>query len=88
MGNKENWREQAVYWSFTRENGGRSVAMTSAHFYHTWANPHFFKSFANSIFWTLELDIPKEGVDIASPTLKELLTFQGTEIFKDAQHFQ
>lgn len=82
MKNKVNWRDQAVYWSFERENGGRSVAMTSAHFYHTWANPHFFQSFTNSIFWALKLDVPKEGVEIATPTLDELLSYKGTAIHK------
>ena len=88
MENKENWRDQAVYWSFTRKNGGRSVAMTSAHMYHTWANPNFFQTFVNSIFWTLNLEIPREGVDIETPTLKELLSFRDTEIYESAQHFK
>lgn len=88
MNNKDNWRDQAVYWSFTRENGGRSVAMTSAHMYHTWANPNFFQSFANSIFWTLNLEIPEEGVEIATPTLEELLSFGDTEIYEMARHFK
>jgi hypothetical protein len=88
MDKKASWREQACYWSFTRENGGRSVAMTSAHMYHTWANPHFFKNFANSIFWTLNLKIPEEGVDIATPTLEELLEIGDTEIYKMARHYK
>ena len=80
--NKENWRDQPVYWSFERENEGRSVAMTSAHFYHTWANPHFFQSFANSIFWTLEMKVPEKGVEIKTPTLVDLLSYGDTEINK------
>lgn len=80
--NKENWRDQAVYWSFERANEGRSVAMTSAHFYHTWANPHFFQSFTNSVFWTLGLEVPKEGVEIETPTKEELLSYKGTKIHK------
>ena len=73
--NEDKWREQACYWAFTREDGGRSVAMTSAHFYHTWANPHFFQTFVNSIFWTLNMEIPEEGVDIETPTREELLSY-------------
>jgi Trehalose utilisation len=88
MENKANWRDQAVYWSFTRENGGRSVAMTSAHFYHTWANRHFFQSVANSVFWTLNLEVPKEGVEITKPTLDELLSYPDTAIYKMARHFE
>lgn len=68
----EKWREQSPYWAFTRDNGGRSVGMTSAHYYSTWADPNFFQTFANSIFWTLNMEIPKEGVDIATPTQEEL----------------
>ena len=88
IGNKKNWRDQACYWSFTRENEGRSVAMTSAHMYHTWANPHFFQSFANSIFWTLDMEIPEGGVDIETPTLEELLSYENTSIYKMARHFK
>lgn len=88
MNKKKNWRDQAVYWSFTRNNGGRSVAMTSAHMYHTWSNPHFFQTFANSIFWALKMDIPADGVDIPTPTLKELLSYGDTSIYKKAQHFK
>ncbi len=88
MDKKENWRDQAVYWSFERANGGRSVAMTSAHFYHTWANPNFFQSFANSVFWTLGLEVPEEGVDIKTPTVDELLSYGDTEIYKLGRHFK
>ena len=88
MDNKEKWRDQAVYWAFTRDDGGRSVAMTSAHFYHTWANPNFFQSFANSLFWTLNMEVPEEGVDIATPSLEELLSFGDTAIYKMARHFK
>ena len=77
---KENWREQAVYWSFERENEGRSVAMTSAHFYRTWMNPNFFQSFTNSVFWTLGMEVPEDGVDIPTPTAEELLSYKGTKL--------
>ena len=89
MGGKGNKnRLQPVYWGFTRENKARSVGMTSAHFYHSWANPNFFKTFVNSIFWTLGMEVPKNGVDIATPTLEELLA-QGKNVAIDpnAQHF-
>lgn len=68
----QKWREQSPYWAFTRDKGGRSVGMTSAHYYSTWADPNFFQTFANSMFWTLNLEIPEEGVDIATPTQEEL----------------
>ncbi len=85
---EEKWREQPVYWAFTRENGGRSVGMTSAHMYHTWANPHFFQTFVNSIFWTLKMPVPEKGVDIATPTLEELLSYGDTAIYEMARHFK
>lgn len=88
MGNKENWRDQACYWAFTRENEGRSVAMTSAHMWHTWANPNFFQTFTNSLFWALEMEIPKDGVEIATPTLEELLSYGNTAIYRMARHFK
>lgn len=78
--NNENWREQAVFWAFERKDGGRSAAMTSAHFYRTWANPHFFQSFTNSILWTLGMEVPEEGANISTPTAEELLSYQGTKL--------
>lgn len=89
MGKKGNAvRLQPVYWGYTRANEGRSVGMTSAHFYHNWANPNFFKTFMNSIFWTLGMEVPKDGVDIATPTIDELLAqSKDVEIDKKAQHF-
>ena len=58
--------------------------MTSAHFYKTWSDRNFFLSVANSIFWTLNLEIPKDGVEIATPTLDELLTYPDTAIKQPA----
>ena len=34
------------------------------------------------------MEIPDEGVDIATPTLEELLSFGDTEIYKMARHFK
>ena len=70
--NPEKWREQSPFWAFTRDNGGRSVGMTSAHYYSTWADPNFFQTFVNSIYWTLNMEIPEAGVDIPTPTQEEL----------------
>lgn len=69
---RDKWEDQPFYWAFTRENNGRSVAMTSAHYYHTWKNPHFWQTFTNSIWWTLGGKIPKDGVPISTPTQEEL----------------
>jgi hypothetical protein len=85
----EEFREQSPYWANTRSDGGRSVGMTSAHMYHNWANPHFFQTVANSIFWTLHLDVPAEGVDIATPSIDELKSFgEGATIHKGAVFFE
>ncbi|MEM7390991.1 MAG: hypothetical protein AAF492_01485 [Verrucomicrobiota bacterium] len=82
------FRKQSPYWLNTRDDGGRSVGMTSAHMYHNWANPHFFKTFVNSLFWALHLEVPQAGVDIATPTVEELKSFgQGATIHKAAQFF-
>ena len=69
---RSKWQDQPFYWAFVRENKGRSVAMTSAHFYHTWKNPEFWQTFTNSIWWTIGVRIPKEGVPIETPTQEEL----------------
>lgn len=81
-------RLQSPYWVKTRDDGGRSVGMTSAHMYHTWANKHFFQTFVNSVFWTMNMEIPENGVDIRTPTLEELKSHgEGATIFKQAQFF-
>jgi len=86
---KSTWRVQPTYWAYDREDGGRSVAMTSAHMYHTWANPHFFKSFMNSIFWTMNLPVPEGGVDLAPPTLERLVSVSSqVQIHTKALHFK
>jgi len=83
------FREQSCYWAFDRADEGRSVAFTSAHMYHTWANPHFFKTFTNSIFWTLNLPIPENGVEIATPTIEDLLSINTVaQIHTKALHFK
>ena len=56
--------------------------------YHNWANANFFKTFANSLFWTLNLDVPEDGVDIATPTVEELKSFgKGATIHPGAVFF-
>lgn len=83
------WRVQPTYWAYDREDGGRSVGLTSAHFYHTWANPHFFKTFTNSILWTLNEEVPAEGANIPTPSLKELLSVnKKAQIYMKAEHFK
>jgi hypothetical protein len=63
--------------------------MTSAHMYHTWANKHFFQTFVNSVFWTLKMEIPENGVAISTPTLEELKSHgKGATIHPKAQFFE
>lgn len=86
---KKNWRIQPVFWAYDREDGGRSVAMTSAHMYHTWANPHFYKSFTNSILWTLGLEVPENGANLPTPTLEDLQAMDSkVRIHQKALHFK
>ena len=89
MAGKKKQRIQSPYWLKTRDDGGRSVGMTSAHMYHTWANPHFFKTFTNSMFWSMNLEVPENGVDISTPTIEELKSFgKDATIFPEAKFFE
>lgn len=89
IGNEDKYREQASYWAYEREDGGRSIAMTSAHMYHSWANPHYFRTFTNSVLWTLNLPIPEEGAPLPQPTLDDLRAMSGqVQIHKKALHFK
>ena len=71
-GDRSKWTEQSFYWCFTCENEGRSSNDISAINTKPGLTATSFRLFANSIFWTLNMDIPKEGVEIATPTQGEL----------------
>jgi len=82
-------RIQSPYWVKTRDDGGRSVGMTSAHFYHTWANKHFFQTFANSMLWSMNMEVPESGVEISAPTVGELKAHgAGATIYPKALYFE
>ncbi len=84
----KNLRIQSPYWVKTRDDGGRSAGMTSAHMYHTWANPHFFQTFMNTVFWTMNYQIPEQGIAISAPDIEYLKSFgKGATIHKNAKHF-
>ena len=85
----KNLRIQSPYWVKTRDDGGRSAGMTSAHFYHTWANKHFFQTFVNSMFWTMNMEVPENGVEISTPTLEERKAHgEGATIYPKALYFE
>lgn len=68
--------EQTVCWVIERPDGGRGFGFTGAHFHHNWANDNFRKTVLNGITWISQVEVPKGGIQSATPTEEELLENQ------------
>ena len=60
--------EHPVAWAFERQDGGRAFTFTGLHYLAGLDNPPLRKLLLNAIFWTAKIDVPKEGVETATPT--------------------
>lgn len=63
---------QTLAWVFERPGGGRGFGFTGGHMHQNWQNDNFRKLVLNAIAWTAKADIPKDGVQSATPTGSEL----------------
>ena len=62
--------ELTVFWAKERQDGGRGVGITGAHYHKNWANDNFRKQVLNAVVWSAKLDVPKEGVKSPAITNK------------------
>ncbi|MDX1952063.1 MAG: ThuA domain-containing protein [Verrucomicrobiota bacterium] len=58
-------KSDVVAWAVQRADGGRGVGFTGGHFFKNWAQEEFMKFILNSIIWTAQLEVPKEGVPVS-----------------------
>lgn len=54
-----------VAWAWERPDGGRSMGFSGGHFHRNWELPQYRRLMAQGVLWTLKLDIPAEGIDVA-----------------------
>ncbi len=64
---------QHVAWAYERPNSkGRGFGFTGGHFHKNWQDDNFRKLVLNSILWTANAEVPKDGVNSPTPTQAEL----------------
>ena len=63
---------QHVAWAAEREGGGRGFGFTGGHDHWNWGDPNFRKVVLNAIVWCAHGEVPKNGVESPTVTLKDL----------------
>ena len=58
-------KSETLCWSVERNDGGRGVGFTGAHFHSNFADDGFRKLVLNAVAWTAGVDIPEKGLSIA-----------------------
>ena len=64
---------ETTIWVATRDHDGRGFGCTGAHYHFNWAQDDFRKVVLNSVLWIAHVDVPKDGVASARPTIDQLL---------------
>lgn len=60
----KNELERTIFWSFERDDGGKSVATTMGHIHaNFWTNKSIRKQMINSVAWVAGLQVPEAGFD-------------------------
>jgi len=63
---------QHLLWVCERPDGGRGMGFTGGHFHWSWGDDDFRTAVLNGIAWTAKIEIPKDGIPSATPTLADL----------------
>jgi type 1 glutamine amidotransferase len=53
-----------VAWAWERPDGGRSFGFSGGHFHENWNKPEYRRLLAQSILWSLDISIPKDGLNV------------------------
>jgi len=65
-------REEILFWTLEREDGGRGFGFTGGHNHENWQNDDLRKLILNGILWIAKVDIPKNGIVTSKVTDEEL----------------
>ena len=68
----EEKKPQHLCWVFDRKDGGKGFGFTGAHFHDNWANDSFRKTVLNAVCWIAGVDIPKNGMEVPTPTKEQM----------------
>jgi putative membrane-bound dehydrogenase-like protein len=66
---------QHLAWAYERGpeyNNGRGFGFTGLHSHWNWKDPSFRKTVLNAVAWIARIDIPKNGIEVKTPTQEEL----------------
>lgn len=56
-----------VGWAYERPAGGRSFGTTLGHYYRNFQQEPFRRIVVNSILWTANVEVPKDGANVTLP---------------------
>ena len=65
-------REEILFWTLEREDGGRGFGFTGGHNHENWQNDDLRKLILNGILWIAKVEIPKNGIVTSKVTDEEL----------------
>lgn len=65
-------REEVLFWTLERKDGGRGFGFTGGHNHENWQNDDLRKLILNGILWIAKVDLPKNGVVTSKVTDEEL----------------
>ena len=65
-------REEVLFWTLERKDGGRGFGFTGGHNHENWQNDDLRKLILNGILWIAKVDLPKNGVETSKVTDEEL----------------
>lgn len=65
----ESPKREVVAWCAERKDGGRGFGIVMPHFFRNWQIDDLRRFILNGIVWTSKLEVPKIGVQTASPAL-------------------
>ncbi|MGY8694554.1 MAG: hypothetical protein ACKVGW_10205, partial [Verrucomicrobiia bacterium] len=69
----ESELERTIFWSYDREDGGKSLGMTMCHIHENfWTNESIRKQMINSVAWISGLAVPSDGYDALDLTEEQL----------------
>jgi type 1 glutamine amidotransferase len=55
--------DHTVAWAHQRADGGRSFGFSGLHFHENWQLAEYRKLVTQGVLWTLDVPIPKKGID-------------------------
>ena len=60
-------KDETVGWAYIRESGGRSFGFSGMHYFENWKNESLRRMIANAVLWSVDLDIPENGMPVRVP---------------------